>query len=80
MGARFIAVNFGFMYTLGGRAIFLLLVGFMSFSLGIVGQIAMAWLYFVGCIHIYIMCKFPEFESYLRKKHYYEGKRDPNNQ
>jgi hypothetical protein len=80
MIASGIAVNFGFLYTLTGRMIFLLFVGFMSFSLGTLGIIAMCCLYAVGLFHGYLMYKFPRFEEYLRKKHYYEGKHASKNQ
>ena len=79
MVASAIAVNFGFMYTLTGRIVFLLFVGFMSFSLGTLGIVAMAALYAVGIFHAYLMYKFPRFEEYLRKKHYYEGKQASKN-
>ncbi len=71
--ARLIAINFGFMYSLSGRCIYLLFVGFMSFQLYTLGKVAMGALYGVGLFHFYIMWKFPRFEEYLRKKHYYEG-------
>lgn len=69
-----IAVNFGFMYTRSGRIIFCILLGFMAFLLSLIGKIAMAVLYSVVLVHIYIMYKFPRFEEYLRKKHYFEGR------
>lgn len=78
MIAQSIAVNFGFMYTLAGRLIFLLFVGFMVFSLSTIGIVAMCALYVVGIFHAYIMYKFPRFEEYLRKKHYFEGKFNSN--
>ena len=62
------------MYNLAGRAVFLLFVGFMCYSLGLYGIIAMALLYLVGLFHIYILYKFPKFSEYLRKKHFAEGK------
>lgn len=71
-----IATNFGFMYTLSGRALFLLFVGFLSYSLSLYGKINMGILYAVGLFQCYIMWKFPRFEEYLRKKHYFEGKSD----
>ena len=79
--ARFIAVNFGFLYSLTGRMIFLLFVGFMSFALGQStppndwGYAAMGVLYLVGLVHVYFLCKFPEYEAYVRRKHFYEGKK-----
>ena len=74
MVSRLLAINFGFLYTLSGRWTFLLFVGFMSFSLGNIGIAAMCALYVVGLFHVYIMWKFPRFEEYLRKKHYFEGR------
>jgi hypothetical protein len=74
--SRLIAVNFGFMYTLSGRMTFLLFVGFMSFSLSNIGIFAMAFLYACGLFHGYIMYRFPKFEEYLRKKHYFEGRKN----
>ncbi len=78
MVSRLLAINFGFLYNLGGRWIFLLFVGFMSFSLSTIGIAAMCFLYVVGLFHAYIMWKFPRFEEYLRKKHYYEGRKGNN--
>lgn len=79
MVASAIAVNFGFMYSLTGRWLFLLFVGFMSFSLSTLGIVAMCFLYAVGLFHGYLMYRFPRFEEYLRKKHYYEGKQAAKN-
>lgn len=75
MIAKAIAINFGFMYTLPGRIVFIILVGFMSFWLGLVGQCAMGLLFAALTLHIVIMFRFPRFEEYLRKKHYFEGKK-----
>eukprot|EP00286_Rhodomonas_abbreviata_P021530 CAMPEP_0181296702 /NCGR_PEP_ID=MMETSP1101-20121128/4845_1 /TAXON_ID=46948 /ORGANISM="Rhodomonas abbreviata, Strain Caron Lab Isolate" /LENGTH=227 /DNA_ID=CAMNT_0023401585 /DNA_START=52 /DNA_END=735 /DNA_ORIENTATION=+ len=72
--SRLIAVNFGFMYSFWGRIIFLILVGFMSFLLSVFGKVAMGILYAVAAFHLFIMYKFPRFEEYLRKKHYFEGR------
>mmetsp|Transcript_70948 Transcript_70948/g.139343 ORF Transcript_70948/g.139343 Transcript_70948/m.139343 type:complete len:242 (+) Transcript_70948:78-803(+) len=72
--ARLIAVNFGFMYTLWGRLTFIILLGFMSFLLSVLGKVAMGALYGVMLFQIYVMWKFPRFEEYLRKKHYFEGR------
>lgn len=62
------------MYTLSGRGTFLLFVGFMVYSLSLMGKFAMGALYAVGLLHLYIMYRFPRFEEYLRKKHYFEGR------
>mmetsp|Transcript_32732 Transcript_32732/g.55187 ORF Transcript_32732/g.55187 Transcript_32732/m.55187 type:complete len:232 (+) Transcript_32732:40-735(+) len=71
--SRLIAVNFGFMYTFWGRLIFLILVGFMAFLLSVLGKVAMGVLFATCLFHFFVMWKFPRFEEYLRKKHYYEG-------
>ena len=47
----------------------------MSFSFGTIGIAAMSWLYFVGLVYLYIWWKFPKFEEYLRRTHYYQGKK-----
>lgn len=70
-----IAVNFGFMYTLSGRCLFIVLVGFMSFFISLFGKISMGVLFAAMCLHIFILFKFPRFEEYLRKKHYFEGRK-----
>lgn len=74
--ARLLAVNFGFMYTIYGRLIFISLVCFMSYTLGLLGIVAFAFMAAVMFYHFFIMWKFPRFEEYLRKKHYYEGRRE----
>jgi Na+-translocating ferredoxin:NAD+ oxidoreductase RnfD subunit len=62
------------MYSLTGRVMFLLLVGWMAFLLSVLGKIAMGFLFACLFFHAYVMYKFPRFEEYLRKKHYYEGR------
>lgn len=59
--SRLIAINFGFLYTVVGKVAFLLFVGFMSFSLGLCGKVAMAYLYAVYCFQLYIYFKFPRY-------------------
>ena len=68
-----LAINFGFLYTLSGRLLFLLFVGFMSFSLSTFGIAAMAYLYLVGLIHAGIMLYYPKFSQYVRQKDYFGG-------
>lgn len=70
-GAKYIASNFGFMFTLVGRWVFMLFVGFMSFSFGSIGIAAMSWLYFVGLIHAAILIKYPQYGRYVRDKMFY---------
>lgn len=62
------------MYTLSGRLIFLLFVGFMSFSLSTFGIAAMVLLYIVGFFHAMLMCKFPKFSEYVRQRDFNSSK------
>lgn len=75
--SRQMATNCGFMYTRCGRFTFVLFVGFMAYGLSLISIIAMAVLYAVLCFHIFIMFKFPNFERYLREKHFSEGRDSP---
>jgi len=65
-----IAANFGFLYTIIGRCLFCLFVGFMCYQFSAAGWAAMGLLFASLLFHIYIMCKFPKFSAYLRKKHF----------
>ena len=65
-----IASNFGFLYTIIGRSTFCLFVGFMCYQFNAAGWAAMGLLFATLLLHIYIMCKFPKFSAYLRKKHW----------
>ena len=66
----FLAANFGFLYSIVGRWIFLLFVGFMMYRISVVGKVAMAFLYFVGLMHAILICRFPYFPEYQRMLHY----------
>lgn len=74
MISSFVAINFGFLYTLTGRVIFILFVGAMSYSLSIFGKVAMAVLFAVLLLHAFIMCRFPKFSQYVRQKDYFGSK------
>jgi len=69
--ARVVAINFGFMYNIAGRMIFMLYVGFMAFGLGPTGIAAMCWLYVIGIFHVFVACKFPKFQEYTRRKDFF---------
>ena len=71
MFSTVLAINFGFLYTLSGRLVFLLFVGFMSYSLSTFGIAAMAYLYLVGAVHIGIMLYFPKYSEYVRQKDFF---------
>ena len=62
------------MYTLTGRFVFCLIVGFQAYSISLIGKCAMGFLYAVMLFHMYLFYKFPRFEEYVRKTHYYEGR------
>lgn len=65
-----IAANFGFLYSIAGRWVFLLFVGFMQLHLGTIGIVTMSILYAVGLMHLVFACRFPYFPEYQRKLHY----------
>jgi hypothetical protein len=67
---KYLAVNFGFLYTMPGRTFFVLFLGFMSYSLGVLGIISMGVLVGVLLMHYIVRCRYPQFESYMRKKDY----------
>ncbi len=68
--AKFIAVNFGFMYSIIGRWLFLLFVGFMCYTLGDLGIACMCALYIGGLGHAWMIYMFPFFQEYQRMLHF----------
>lgn len=68
--AQSIASNFGFMYTLLGRMLFLASAAGMCVKLGLFGIIDVALLALCAAFNFYVIYKFPKFPEYLRKKHY----------
>ena len=71
MFSSVLAINFGFLYTLSGRLLFVLFVGFMSFSLSTFGIAAMVYLYLVAAVHVGIMLYYPKFSEWVRQKDYF---------
>lgn len=65
-----LAANFGFLYSIVGRWVFLLFVGFMQYQLGTLGIVTMSVLYAIGFVHLIFYCRFPYFPEYQRKLHY----------
>jgi uncharacterized membrane protein len=65
-----IAQNFGFMYSPIGRSIFLALVAFMCFELSTFGKVMFAFLVVMGFVQLYVNCKHPKFEEYMRSLHF----------
>jgi hypothetical protein len=70
MIARIMAVNFGFLYSSVGRFAFTLFVSVLTFQLKLPGIIVMAFFDCVLALNLYVLWKYPEYETYLRKEHY----------
>lgn len=68
--AKWIATNFGFLYSLGGRVLFLTFVAVMCFSLGLFGQIVMGITFAALLFNIFVLVMYPQFDRWLRMKHY----------
>ena len=72
--SKILAINFGFMYSRVGRFNFIIIMGFMAFSVSLFGKVCMGLLFAVMLFHMYLFYCFPRFEEYIRKTHYYEGR------
>jgi Tfp pilus assembly major pilin PilA len=70
--AKLIAENFGFMYNIVNRSIFLFMVTIMCFELGFIGKLVMIMLFCASVVSIYVAIKHPAYEEYLRRSHYYK--------
>jgi hypothetical protein len=68
--AFYIAENFGFLYTKSGRLLFMVFVAVMCFDLGTIGKVSMALLLLLVCVNIYVFLALPNYEAWLRKKHF----------
>ena len=73
--SRWIAMNFGFLYTLSGRILFLTFVAVMCFSLGLFGKVVMGLTFAALVFNIYVLVVHPKFDRWLRHKHYKNIKR-----
>lgn len=67
-----VAQNFGFMYALSGRTIFLMFCAGMCARLGTIGYAAIALIGFSWLFYMVVVCKHPQYEQYYRRKHYRE--------
>ena len=72
--AQMIAANFGFMYTLVGRFLFMMIIAGMLVRLNSVGKAAIGFIAVSLAAYCYVLFKQPKFEEYLRKKHFYAEK------
>ena len=68
--AKWMAENFGFMYTLTGRILFIVFVAVLCFDLGLFGKIVMGLLLALVCVNLYVFIVFPQYEPWLRQMHY----------
>ena len=68
--AKWMAENFGFMYTLTGRILFIIFVAVLCFDLGLFGKIVMGLLLALVCVNFYVFIVFPKYEPWLRQEHY----------
>ncbi|CAN0112292.1 unnamed protein product, partial [Hapterophycus canaliculatus] len=67
--AKTIAANFGFLYNAKGRAVFLVFVGVLSFSLStILSAVAGALMLVNAAFNFYVIFTYPEFERDLQRK------------
>ena len=67
--SRAIAENFGFMYNMWPRKIFILLVAVLCYELGLLGKIAMGLLVFAEGSGAYVQYKHPQFDKFTKLKH-----------
>ncbi|CAM9503321.1 unnamed protein product, partial [Ectocarpus sp. 6 AP-2014] len=67
--AKTIAANFGFLYNAKGRAVFLIFVGVLCFSLNSdIAFVAGALMMVNAVFNFYVIFKYPEFERDLQRK------------
>lgn len=64
--SKFIALNFGFMYSAKSRAAFMIFVGTIMFSFSLFGQILGLCMLANAGFNIYILFKYPQFDDIQR--------------
>jgi hypothetical protein len=69
--ALLIVTNFGFMYSLIGRAIFIVFVAVIAFQLSVFGIVCFSLLLASGILEAFVRLRYPKYGEYLRKQHYY---------
>ena len=67
--ASTIARNFGFLYSVTGRTIFLCFVAGMCYKLSTNGIVSMSLIAFAWVVYIFIRFRYPKYEEYVRKTH-----------
>jgi hypothetical protein len=73
--AIWIAQNFGFLYTLLGRLLFIVFIASLCYNLKLFGQIVMGILIALVVLNIGVIIMFPKYEAWLRAKHFASGKK-----
>jgi hypothetical protein len=68
--SKWIAQNFGFMYTKLGRVLFMLFIAFLCYGLGLFGIIVMCLLIVGIGVNFYVMYRFPKYEDWIRIQHF----------
>lgn len=64
--SKFIALNFGFMYSAKARAVFMIFIGSILFSFSLFGMICGILMLVNAAANVYILIKYPGFEDAQR--------------
>lgn len=65
--SKFIAFNFGFMYSAKSRSVFMIFVGTILFSFSLFGKIIGACMLANAGFNIYVLIKYPQYDDAQRK-------------
>jgi hypothetical protein len=68
--SRWIAQNFGFLYTKLGRVLFLFFIAFLCYGLGLFGIIVMCLLIVGLGGNFYVWYRCPKYETWIRIQHF----------
>lgn len=64
--SKFIALNFGFMYSAKSRSFFMLFVGTILFSFSLFGKIIGLCMIANACFNVFILFRYPQYEDAQR--------------
>ena len=65
----FISINFGFLYSVTARIIFLLLISITCLSMTLFGTILSAFSLIIALVYGYVGWSYPKYEVYIRRMH-----------
>lgn len=71
--SRQLVVNFGFLYSLKGRVVFLCLLSTMCFQLPFFGDIAASVLVLAAVVYLFVGLRHPSHQEYLYRLHFNGG-------